>query len=182
MWRWRDSCGTLFHRDWIISFVFMSLIPPYFVVLLWLLLLMQCCDKCPRVYHVECLGLHAPPRGEWYCPKCVSDQRRFDCLWFLKEMKTFKTEICCVLLILSFLVSEQQLFAQRTKPKLYHKLNKVKKVRTKAKTTVTAKRRVAAVRVTMKKLSRRMKKVMSTRVQRMMRNKKSWLIQQDQLV
>lgn len=35
-----------------------------------------CCDKCPRVYHIECLGLHAPPRGEWQCPKCTSDRRK----------------------------------------------------------------------------------------------------------
>ena len=30
-----------------------------------------CCDKCPGVYHYECLGLKVAPAGAWKCPACV---------------------------------------------------------------------------------------------------------------
>mmetsp|Transcript_24530 Transcript_24530/g.40353 ORF Transcript_24530/g.40353 Transcript_24530/m.40353 type:complete len:1073 (-) Transcript_24530:180-3398(-) len=31
------------------------------------------CEKCPRIYHKECLGLDRVPPGKWYCPlhRCV---------------------------------------------------------------------------------------------------------------
>ena len=31
-----------------------------------------CCDKCPRVFHIQCSGLSRAPEGdeEWYCPVC----------------------------------------------------------------------------------------------------------------
>ncbi|KFM78225.1 Bromodomain adjacent to zinc finger domain protein 1A, partial [Stegodyphus mimosarum] len=29
-----------------------------------------CCDKCPLMYHQECVNLKRIPRGEWLCPKC----------------------------------------------------------------------------------------------------------------
>lgn len=31
-----------------------------------------CCDKCPRVFHVQCSGLSKAPEGDedWYCPVC----------------------------------------------------------------------------------------------------------------
>ncbi|XP_054713885.1 bromodomain adjacent to zinc finger domain protein 1A-like isoform X2 [Uloborus diversus] len=29
-----------------------------------------CCDKCPLMYHPECVNLKRIPRGEWLCPKC----------------------------------------------------------------------------------------------------------------
>ncbi|EGN96958.1 hypothetical protein SERLA73DRAFT_185217 [Serpula lacrymans var. lacrymans S7.3] len=34
------------------------------------------CDKCDHPYHLGCLKppLSAIPEGEWFCPKCVSDQ------------------------------------------------------------------------------------------------------------
>ena len=28
------------------------------------------CDKCPRVYHLRCIGLRVLPAGEWFCPHC----------------------------------------------------------------------------------------------------------------
>ena len=33
---------------------------------------MLCCDKCPRVFHIQCSGLSRAPEGdeEWYCPVC----------------------------------------------------------------------------------------------------------------
>ena len=31
-----------------------------------------CCDRCPRVFHVQCSGLVKAPEGdeEWFCPVC----------------------------------------------------------------------------------------------------------------
>ena len=29
-----------------------------------------CCELCPRVYHIKCLGIEAEPPGEWVCPEC----------------------------------------------------------------------------------------------------------------
>ena len=31
-----------------------------------------CCDKCARVFHVQCSGLNKAPEGEedWFCPVC----------------------------------------------------------------------------------------------------------------
>ncbi len=31
-----------------------------------------CCDKCPRVFHIQCSGLPKAPEGdeEWFCPVC----------------------------------------------------------------------------------------------------------------
>ena len=31
-----------------------------------------CCDRCPRVFHVQCSGLAKAPEGdeEWFCPVC----------------------------------------------------------------------------------------------------------------
>jgi len=32
-----------------------------------------CCDKCPKSYHLNCLGfLDAPTEDSWYCPSCSS--------------------------------------------------------------------------------------------------------------
>lgn len=33
---------------------------------------MLCCDKCPRVFHLQCSGLDTPPEddGDWVCPVC----------------------------------------------------------------------------------------------------------------
>ena len=30
-----------------------------------------CCDGCPAVYHLKCLGLSDVPEGSWHCPACV---------------------------------------------------------------------------------------------------------------
>ena len=32
---------------------------------------MVCCETCPAVFHMECLGLAALPEGDWWCPWCV---------------------------------------------------------------------------------------------------------------
>lgn len=29
-----------------------------------------CCDLCPRVFHVKCVGLKELPQGDWICPEC----------------------------------------------------------------------------------------------------------------
>ncbi|CAF0770797.1 unnamed protein product [Didymodactylos carnosus] len=29
-----------------------------------------CCEMCPRVYHLRCLGLIELPPGDWMCPEC----------------------------------------------------------------------------------------------------------------
>ena len=31
-----------------------------------------CCDKCPRVFHIQCSGISTPPDDddEWVCPVC----------------------------------------------------------------------------------------------------------------
>ena len=36
------------------------------------------CTACPRVYHIECVGLERPPDGVWYCPwhACVECDRK----------------------------------------------------------------------------------------------------------
>ena len=36
-----------------------------------------CCDKCPRVFHIQCSGLSRAPEGdeEWYCPVCKVRER-----------------------------------------------------------------------------------------------------------
>eukprot|EP00004_Rigifila_ramosa_P009475 TRINITY_DN2104_c0_g1_i2.p1 TRINITY_DN2104_c0_g1~~TRINITY_DN2104_c0_g1_i2.p1 ORF type:complete len:1491 (+),score=355.43 TRINITY_DN2104_c0_g1_i2:89-4474(+) len=35
-----------------------------------------CCDSCPLVYHLTCVRpqLRAPPKGNWLCPRCKSEQ------------------------------------------------------------------------------------------------------------
>lgn len=33
--------------------------------------LVVCCDKCPKVAHMECLKVEMLPEGEWLCPVCV---------------------------------------------------------------------------------------------------------------
>ncbi|KAG8184175.1 hypothetical protein JTE90_010214 [Oedothorax gibbosus] len=33
-----------------------------------------CCDKCPLMYHQECVNLKRIPRGEWLCPKCTKKE------------------------------------------------------------------------------------------------------------
>ncbi|GFY57665.1 bromodomain adjacent to zinc finger domain protein 1A [Trichonephila inaurata madagascariensis] len=33
-----------------------------------------CCDKCPLMYHPECVGLKRVPRGEWMCPQCTKKE------------------------------------------------------------------------------------------------------------
>ena len=30
-----------------------------------------CCDTCPRVAHLNCLGIENVPEGEWNCPECI---------------------------------------------------------------------------------------------------------------
>lgn len=34
-----------------------------------------CCDTCPLVYHLECVGLRRAPRGEWRCNHCQNPKR-----------------------------------------------------------------------------------------------------------
>lgn len=29
-----------------------------------------CCESCPAVFHAACLGLAAPPEGDFHCPAC----------------------------------------------------------------------------------------------------------------
>lgn len=29
-----------------------------------------CCETCPRVYHLRCVGLRRQPKGEWHCVVC----------------------------------------------------------------------------------------------------------------
>ncbi|OQR91713.1 hypothetical protein ACHHYP_04446 [Achlya hypogyna] len=29
------------------------------------------CDECGNVYHTYCVGLHAVPSGDWFCPSCA---------------------------------------------------------------------------------------------------------------
>ena len=31
----------------------------------------MCCETCPAVFHMECLGLASLPAGDWWCPWCV---------------------------------------------------------------------------------------------------------------
>lgn len=31
----------------------------------------MCCEACPAVFHAACLGLPAPPTGDFYCPLCT---------------------------------------------------------------------------------------------------------------
>jgi len=33
-----------------------------------------CCDACPRVYHLCCVGLRRQPRGDWLCPSCTDSE------------------------------------------------------------------------------------------------------------
>ncbi|GFT00434.1 bromodomain adjacent to zinc finger domain protein 1A [Nephila pilipes] len=33
-----------------------------------------CCDRCPLMYHAECVNLKRIPRGEWMCPKCTKKE------------------------------------------------------------------------------------------------------------
>ncbi|CAL1281690.1 unnamed protein product [Larinioides sclopetarius] len=33
-----------------------------------------CCDRCPLMYHQECVNLKRIPRGEWLCPKCTKKE------------------------------------------------------------------------------------------------------------
>ena len=33
--------------------------------------LVACCDRCPKVAHLECLGVEELPEGDWSCPVCV---------------------------------------------------------------------------------------------------------------
>ena len=33
--------------------------------------LVACCDHCPKVAHLECLGVEELPEGDWSCPICV---------------------------------------------------------------------------------------------------------------
>ena len=31
-----------------------------------------CCETCPRIFHLDCVGLREmPAANEWYCPACV---------------------------------------------------------------------------------------------------------------
>eukprot|EP01105_Mastigella_eilhardi_P022829 TRINITY_DN5684_c0_g1_i2.p1 TRINITY_DN5684_c0_g1~~TRINITY_DN5684_c0_g1_i2.p1 ORF type:complete len:974 (+),score=313.13 TRINITY_DN5684_c0_g1_i2:63-2924(+) len=34
-----------------------------------------CCESCPRVYHLRCVGLCRYPPGDWFCPDCVNKPR-----------------------------------------------------------------------------------------------------------
>lgn len=33
--------------------------------------LVACCDRCPKVAHLECLGVKDLPEGDWLCPICI---------------------------------------------------------------------------------------------------------------
>ena len=33
--------------------------------------LVACCDRCPKVAHLECLGVEDLPEGDWLCPICI---------------------------------------------------------------------------------------------------------------
>eukprot|EP00051_Salpingoeca_urceolata_P021939 m.350950 g.350950 ORF g.350950 m.350950 type:complete len:1297 (-) comp19894_c0_seq3:68-3958(-) len=33
-----------------------------------------CCDGCPRVFHLECVGLRNTPRGKWFCTTCSTSK------------------------------------------------------------------------------------------------------------
>lgn len=37
-----------------------------------------CCDKCPSLYHLECVDppLRRVPRGEWLCSSCKQKKER----------------------------------------------------------------------------------------------------------
>eukprot|EP00037_Helgoeca_nana_P031188 m.394382 g.394382 ORF g.394382 m.394382 type:complete len:1241 (+) comp28343_c4_seq5:276-3998(+) len=35
-----------------------------------------CCDTCPLVYHLECVGLRRIPRGVWQCDACQNPRKR----------------------------------------------------------------------------------------------------------
>ena len=35
-----------------------------------------CCDTCPLVYHLDCVGLRRTPRGIWKCAKCKKPSKR----------------------------------------------------------------------------------------------------------
>ncbi|KAL4423051.1 hypothetical protein ABPG77_002085 [Micractinium sp. CCAP 211/92] len=32
---------------------------------------LMCCETCPAVFHAACLGLAAPPAGDFFCPMCI---------------------------------------------------------------------------------------------------------------
>ena len=33
-----------------------------------------CCELCPGVYHLECVGLSEVPEGDWVCKVCSQSQ------------------------------------------------------------------------------------------------------------
>ncbi|ORZ03483.1 hypothetical protein BCR43DRAFT_429643, partial [Syncephalastrum racemosum] len=34
-------------------------------------------ENCPyEWFHMDCVGLDAPPKGAWYCEHCLAEQRR----------------------------------------------------------------------------------------------------------
>ena len=37
---------------------------------------MLCCDFCSDWFHYDCVGITAPPKGKWYCPKCQANMAR----------------------------------------------------------------------------------------------------------
>ena len=34
---------------------------------------MLLCDRCPKAFHLTCLGLTAVPDGDWYCAVCSDE-------------------------------------------------------------------------------------------------------------
>ena len=35
----------------------------------------MCCETCPSVWHLRCVGLRAVPKGEWHCPNCRAAEK-----------------------------------------------------------------------------------------------------------
>eukprot|EP00455_Lapot_gusevi_P052901 TRINITY_DN8142_c0_g1_i1.p1 TRINITY_DN8142_c0_g1~~TRINITY_DN8142_c0_g1_i1.p1 ORF type:complete len:109 (+),score=5.06 TRINITY_DN8142_c0_g1_i1:70-396(+) len=33
-----------------------------------------CCDDCPKVFHLKCLGIRTNPKGDWVCPECKKEK------------------------------------------------------------------------------------------------------------
>jgi hypothetical protein len=36
---------------------------------------LMCCENCPAVFHIKCVGLKRLPKGIWHCAKCTRAKR-----------------------------------------------------------------------------------------------------------
>uniref|UniRef100_A0A0G4GMP0 Uncharacterized protein n=1 Tax=Chromera velia CCMP2878 TaxID=1169474 RepID=A0A0G4GMP0_9ALVE len=56
-----------------------------------------CCDRCPKPYHLECVGLEKVPKGSWFCPWhscCECDRRASNVGGHLLHCRECPTSYC----------------------------------------------------------------------------------------